>query len=275
MITEYKIACAGVKKKVIYHFNDSHLTEYDALSTEEEREIAQKRTESWERVRADFAQTYGEPYGANQKQPPAKHFENLLAEAEKGDALVIAGDMMDYVSPANVRFCDKALGRFRKPFVAVCGNHEKAADIPAEGTAVSAMRKPVQVADLGDLQIIGLDNSLRAVTREQNEELERLLSGGKKSVVVIHVPIMCPANEAALQRSGQYFQFNYADCPRENLDCIEIIKSHEKDIAAVLAGHLHYLNTANLTKDLFQFVASQAIVGNMNRYIIGDYNEIR
>lgn len=275
MITEYKIVCAGVKKKVIYHFNDSHLTEYDSQSAAGERERAQKATEAWERVRADFAQTYGEPYGAKQKQPPAKHFENLLAEAEKGDALVIAGDMMDYVSPANVRFCDKALSGFKKPFLAVCGNHEKAEDIPEEGTAVSAMRKPVQVTDLGDLQLIGLDNSRRAVTREQNEELERLLSGGKKSAVVIHVPIMCPANEAMLQRNGQYFQFNYAGCPRENLDCIEIIKSHENDIAAVLAGHLHYLNTANITKDLFQFVASQAIVGNMNRYIIGDYDEIR
>ncbi|MBR0230679.1 MAG: metallophosphoesterase [Clostridia bacterium] len=274
MITEYKIACEGVGKKVIYHLNDSHLTEYDARSTEEERESALKRTESWERVRADFARCYGEPYGDRQKQPPAKHFENLLAEAEKGDALVIAGDMMDYVSPANLRFCDKALGGFKKPFLAVCGNHEKAEEIPAD-SLLAAMREPVQTLDLGDLLIIGLDNSRRLVTREQNEELERLLSGGKKAVVVMHVPIMCPANEERLRQNGQYFQFNYDSCPRENLDCIEIIKSHEKDIAAVLAGHLHYLNAANLTKDLFQFVASQAIVGNMNRYVIGDYDEIR
>ncbi|MBR5746947.1 MAG: metallophosphoesterase [Clostridia bacterium] len=274
MITEYKIACEGVKKKVIYHFNDSHLTEWDGESSEAERENAQKRTESWERVRADYARGYGEPYEAKQRLAPAKHFENLLTEAKKGDALVIAGDMMDYVSPANVRFCEKALGGFAKPFVSVCGNHENAAEIPAD-SVLSGMREPVQTLDLGDLLIIGLDNSRRSVTAAQNEELERLLSGGKKAVVAMHVPIMCPANEARLKPNGVYFQFNYEGCPRENLDCIEIIKSHEKDVAAVLAGHLHYLNTANLTKDLFQFVASQGIVGNMNRYIIGDYDEIR
>ena len=44
MITEYKIVCAGVKKKVIYHFTDSHLTEYDSQSAAGERERAQKAT---------------------------------------------------------------------------------------------------------------------------------------------------------------------------------------------------------------------------------------
>ncbi len=273
MITEYKIICSGIKKKVIYHFSDTHLTEYDELSSKEEIDKAIHQTESWERVRADFARHGAEPYGEYEKRAPGYHFCRALETAKDGDALAIAGDLLDYVSPANIRFAEKHLSAFDKPYVAVCGNHENSLELPQTG-ALSQMARPVSVCDLGDLQLIGVDNSKRNVSAEQNDALRALLENGKKSVIVMHVPVMCESNAHKLKQSGVYFQFNYEGCPDENIDFINIIDTHSQNVVMVLAGHLHYSNYALISGKVPQFVSSQGIIGNINKYVIGEENEI-
>lgn len=273
MITEYKIVCKGIKKKVIYHFSDSHLTEYDSLSTPEEIEKAKSATEAWERVREHFARHGGEPFGEYEKLSPAYHFRKLLEIAKDGDALVLAGDTFDYVSNANLRFADKCLADFDKPIAAVCGNHESRKAIPSDGK-LAKMGNDFYVVRLDDINIICVDNSQRIVTPEQNNALDYELSSGKKAIVVIHVPVMCEQNEKQLKLSGVYFQFNYEGCPEENLEFIKIIEKHAQNVIAVLAGHLHFSNYALLPGNVPQFVSSQAIVGNINRYVIGDADEL-
>ena len=273
MITEYKIVCEGVKKKTIYHFSDTHLTEFDELSSDEEKEKAAKMTEAWERVRAEFARVGGEPYDVYERQPYTTHFTNLLKIAEDGDALVIAGDMLDFSCGGNIRFAEKELAKFSKPYVSVCGNHESRKSFPDSGP-LACMGKAIQTVDLGDMLIIGVDNSQRIVTNELNEELEKLLSAGKKAMIVLHVPIMCEGNEQKLKKSGVYFQFNYEGCPKENLEFINIIEKHAENVIAVLAGHLHYSNYALLPGSVPQFVSSQGIVGDMNKYVIGGMDEL-
>ncbi|MBP5657494.1 MAG: metallophosphoesterase [Clostridia bacterium] len=273
MITEYKIVCNGIKKKVIYHFSDSHLTEYDSLSTPEEIEKAKSATEAWERVREHFARHGGEPYGEYEKLSPAYHFRKLLEIAKDGDALVLAGDTFDYVSNANLRFADKCLADFDKPIAAVCGNHESRKAIPSDGK-LAKMGNDFYVVRLDDINIICVDNSQRIVTPEQNNALDYELSSGKKALIVIHVPIVCEQNESKIKPSGVYFQFNYEGCPEENLEFIKIIEKHAQNVIAVLAGHLHFSNYALLPGNVPQFVSSQAIVGNINRYVIGDADEL-
>lgn len=273
MITEYKIVCEGVEKKTIYHFSDTHLTLTDSLSTAEEKEKAQNMTVSWERVRAEFARMGGEPYGEYEKQSPEVHFENLLDTAKDGDALVIAGDMLDFMCGANLRFAEERLSHFEKPFVSVCGNHESRKAFPKTGP-LADMGCDIQVVRLGDMNIIGVDNSKRAVSADTNEALSHELSDGTKAIIVIHVPIMTAGNEYKLKKSGVYFQFNYEGCPEENLEFIKIIESHAENVIAVLAGHLHYANYALLPGNVPQFVSSQGIVGDMNKYVIGGKDDI-
>lgn len=269
LVHEHIIPFKGVKKKIIYHFSDSHLTEFDEFSDQTETEKAKKQTAAWENVRAGFASAYGEPYGEGQKASGKEHFENLINACADGDALVIAGDTLDYVSGANLRLAANGFERIKCPFIAVCGNHEKAEDIP-DGTAVSPMKLPVQTVDLGDLLIIGFDNSKRVITKEQAEALNRAYESGKAVIVAFHVPIMTAGNEQALRRAGEYFQLNYDGCPKENLEFIDIIKSNASRTAAVLAGHLHFNNISEITDGVTQYVSTQGITGNINRYVIGE-----
>lgn len=268
-IHEYVIPFKGIRKKQIYHFSDSHLTEYDSLSSEEEIAKAKKMTEAWEGVRKGFCDAYGEEYGELQKQSPSTHFQSLLEVSEDGDALVLAGDTLDYVSGANIRLFDACMSGFTKPYIAVCGNHELPKDIP-DGYLYSAAKKPIQVTELDDMIIVGLENARREIVREQLDALKTLLSGEKPLLIAMHVPIMTDGNRERLEKSGVYFQLNYEGCPSENIELIELIKSNREKIIAVLAGHLHYSDVSSITEGVTQYVTSQGITGNINRYIIGE-----
>lgn len=269
LLHEHIIPFKGIKKKVIYHFSDSHLTEYDEISDEAEAEKAKKQTEAWEGVRKGFAVAYGEPYGEAQQQSPKTHFENLLRCSESGDALVIAGDTLDYINGANLRLSEKMLSALTVPYIAVCGNHELPKNIP-DGYRISDAKKPIQTLDLGDMVIVGVENAQRKISNEQLDEINAVLDSGKPILIVMHVPVMTEGNKHLLEKNGVYFQLNYEGCPDENIAFINLIKSRNDRIIAVLAGHLHYGNISEIAPGVTQYVSSQGVTGNINRYVIGE-----
>lgn len=269
LIHENVIPFEGIKKKTIYHFSDSHLTEYDELSDEAEAEKAKKHTAAWEGVRKGFCDAYGEPYGEAQMASPSAHMANLLSCAADGDALVIAGDTLDYINGANLRTSERLLSSVKIPYIAVCGNHEPISEIP-DGYEVSKMKQPIQRIDFEDMVIVGLDNHQRRITREQIDALSGIVSEGKPIIIVMHVPIMNDENRELLTKCGVYFQLNYDGCPEENLEFIDFIKENGKKIIAVLTGHLHFGNVSRISAEVTQYGSSQGITGNINKYIIGE-----
>ena len=268
LIHNYKISAKGIPKKVIYHFSDIHLAEYDAFSDEQEKLKAIERTHIWENRRITNAKLHNEPHSEEQQQSAYHHFLNLLAEAEKGDALIMTGDICDYISGANIRTVNNCLNKLTVPFMYVCGNHEQVQLIP-DGDVVSQIKNPVQILDLGDVVIFGVDNSRREVTAEQNEQLKKALLLGKPLIVAMHVPIMTEGNKDKLEKGGAYVQFNRKDATKEVFEFVDLIKENSDKIITVLAGHLHYINNTQITPDVMQYVSSQGILGNINRYEIG------
>ena len=269
VIHSHKISAAGIPKKVIYHFSDVHLAVQDDLSTPEENQRAMAASAGWANGRLDFAEKYGEPASRAQQKSSEAHFIDLLKLFEDGDAVVMAGDLCEYVSPANLRFLDSRLGSLDIPWLAVCGNHDKAEDIP-EGYGFSRVKEPVQILDLGDLVLFGIDNSLRTVTARQNALLRQTLAMGKPLIIVMHIPIMTEGNKALLTDCGEYFRLNHPDADRETLEFIHILERNTDRILAVLAGHLHFGNISEIAPGLTQYVSSQGLLGNVIRYEIGE-----
>ena len=62
LLHEYVIPAKGVKRKIVYHFSDTHLTEYDELSSAEETEKAKKAIREMggeiEEIKEDLIQSY-------------------------------------------------------------------------------------------------------------------------------------------------------------------------------------------------------------------------
>lgn len=269
LLHEYHIPVKGIKRKTIYHFSDTHLAEFDELSTEKEIAGSKKTTEAWERVRKSFAESHGEPFGEAQMLPAKEHFKNLMNASKDGDAVIIAGDMFDYVSPTNVRFAQKEFENCPCPIIALCGNHENPDNIP-DGTLVSAMKEPIQTLEFEDLIVLGIDDSKREISEVQYQALENAYESGKKVLLAMHVPIMTEGNENALMKAGVYFQLNHAGCPELNLKFIELIKANADKTVAVLCGHLHFANNTYIADGVMQYVSTQGITGNLNKYIIGE-----
>jgi 3',5'-cyclic AMP phosphodiesterase CpdA len=268
LIHEYKVPAPGIRKKVIWHFSDIHLSEYDTLSTEEEVLRAKAASEGWEETRRYFAVKNGEPWEPEQRLPASDHLKTLLELAKTGDALLVAGDMSEYISPANMRCLDEALGDFPVPWLAVCGNHDPADQIP-EGYTYSRIRAEVQILELEDMVILGLDDSQRAVNAGQLETLKRLLRGEKPLLILMHVPFSTPENRAILEECGEYFRLDHPQATPEAEVFRELIRENAHKIVAVMAGHLHFGNVSELVPGVTQYVSSQGILGYINRYEIG------
>lgn len=268
LIHDYKIPVPGIRKKVIWHFSDIHLSEYDALSTPEEVLRAKESAEGWEETRRYFAVKNGEPWEPEQRIPAAEHLKALLELAKTGDALLVAGDMSEYISPANMRHLDEAFGSFPTPWLAVCGNHDPADQIP-EGHVYSRVKQEAQILELEDMVILGLDDSQRAVNAGQLETLKRLLRGEKPLLILMHVPFSTPENRAILEECGEYFRLDHPQAGPEAEVFRELIRENAHKIVAVMAGHLHFGNVSELVPGVTQYVSSQGILGNINRYEIG------
>lgn len=267
-ITRYDIPVKGVKKKTLCHFSDIHLTAYDDLSTPEEKAFAIEQTEGWMETRRFFAEKYGCPTGEAQMADSRVQFSRLLALANTTDAAVITGDIMNNVTPGDVRATEAGLASLQVPFVAVCGNHEKAKDLP-DGMLLSVMKEPVSVVDLGDLQLVGVDNSTRIITPAQLARVQQLLSTGKPTVVAIHVPMLTPDNYGAVYGCGEYFRMNDFDgCPPENDRFRTLVST--PPVVAVLAGHLHFQSVTEIANGVVQYGVNQGITGNVHLYTIGE-----
>lgn len=268
VIHEYVIPLESVSKKVLFHFSDSHLCEYSDTTAEQTREFAIQRTKDWIGGRAHFANKFGEPLTKEQELPHREHLSRLISVANGGDAAVLAGDLMDFISRDNLSALDDELSRLTVPYVAVCGNHENANDIPS-GRVCSSMALPVQKLDLGDVVIMGFDNSRHTLTAEQVAALEGEIKSGRPVIVVMHIPILTEENAHLLIDGSTYHHINRDVSDADTLRFVEVIKQNTASIPLVLAGHLHYGNVSRVAENTVQYVSSQAIAGHVNKYIIG------
>ena len=96
-----------------------------------------------------------------------EYFAQLLqASAADGNALLVAGDLFDYTSGANIRAYDKCFGNLPLPYMMVRGNHESIHAIP-DDSRMAEIKRPVQILDLGDVILAGFDDAKRVITQEQ------------------------------------------------------------------------------------------------------------
>ena len=262
---DYKIPVKGVSKKILYHISDIHLNHSDDPAAPQQPLTYETWVQGW----PGFSKVHNEPYDLAQMKFPEEHLNCLLELANQGDAIVMTGDICDKVSHTNLQILDEALGKVDKPWLAVCGNHDLAQDIP-DGYLYSRIKAPVQILDLGDLILFGLDNAQRQVTSVQTEALRQVMEQGKPVIVAMHLPIMTDDNRDILINCGDYFRLNHPEATEETLAFIDCIKENPGKIVAVLAGHLHFHIESQVAPGIPQFVNSQSVLGNINRYEIGE-----
>ena len=264
LVYRYRIPIKNVKLKRIYQFSDTHLALWDEFSTKEEKERAIARTADWDKGRFSFAKSFGEPCGEAQSMPASTFFLELLEASKKADALIMAGDIVDFHTDGNVRFLADAFQNYPIPYMPLCGNHDEPEKLPADHPYKPA-ENAVQKIDLGDMVILGYDDSKRIITQDQIDILKDTLLGGKPILIAMHIPIMTECGD-------DYYYLNYDGCPDENREFVELIQKNAEKIIAVTCGHLHGNKVCDLCPGLTQYVSSQGLIGSLSVYEIGEYN---
>lgn len=266
IVYEYKIPLKNAKKTVVYQFSDVHLTEYDALSSDGERAFAIYQSPRWGNMRKYYANAHREPFEAAQKIPPLEHFKNLVSLAKTGDAFIMAGDILDVVSGANIRAFEGVLSGVKTPYIYVCGNHEPSAELPDGFIA----KNPVQKIELDDFNILGFNNEDRIISKSQLDFLKSELQTNKKVIIAMHVPVLCESNREKVESLGEYFRLNNSDSTAETLEFIDVINKNADKIIMLTCGHLHFNYSSPLGSGVIQTISSQGITGSINKYIIGE-----
>ena len=241
--------------------SDLHLAVFDGLSDDAEREKAESCEATWMKLREDFTRWHSEPFDDSKRIPSVQVLKKMLALAEemKPEALLMTGDMLDFVGPAGVRLMREALAGYGGRLVYVDGNHDA-------GTG-SAQMGCDRVARLDGFTVVGIDNGGMSVSDGQLAELKALCAEGTPLIIAQHVPALTEASRDKIVGFGEYF---YIDEASHNANAAELVRIErdEQAVRAVLCGHLHCFVRSEVAEGKPQLCASSALCGFVHRITV-------
>ena len=260
------IKAKGLKKpRRFLHISDAHTAVAFENASEEERAFAEKQTHRW---------SMGE-------RTSNEAFEEMLhyVRAVRPDALLIAGDAVDYVGEANAAMIKDRLLALKEEGISslyAFGNHEGASyreDIPdfrahyGLYSEVMGEDPSFQVMDLGDLLLVAVEDSMRDITEEQLCKMKAVCKDAKARgisiLLLMHVPICAEAlAPRVLKTWGPSFMLgSLASDSATVQEFCALVKAEDSPIAAVLAGHIHYAQKGEVAKGRMQYVSAPAFEG--------------
>ena len=255
-----RLSIPGVRgEHVIMHITDTHVNVCDEEGTEEEREKAEKQEEMWRTFKEKFARANGEPYGDPQRITTLEAFEKQLALAEelKPEALLLAGDNLEYTHPAGARYLTRRLGEYSGKLLCVPGNHE---DLVCGELWSPGVRK----LDFDGFRIVAVDDSRKTVSDADLEALRALCEEKIPIILLCHIPLSTPncKDECKEKMTGlnDYFYID-GETADENGRAFVSLCEHNDTIKAVLCGHVHGYYAMELAPGKKQIIGSQGMAG--------------
>ncbi len=259
---ESRLTVAGLDRSYrILHISDSHISAIDALSTPEEAETARRSEAQWAQYKRHFANQFGEPFYPCHEISSMAAFDRVLdyCRAASPDLLVLAGDILDYIHPAGMRFLKERLSALPFPYLFVSGNHE--GGCPDRQFLHSLTDgDSVQIRDFGAFRVLGIDDAQKTVSDDQLSTLQTLLKDGIPTIVVMHIPIATDRNRTAMSAFEEYYVLD-ADTDDKNGAALVKLLSESDSVIQLLCGHLHGMSETEIAPHKNQFCSSSALTG--------------
>ncbi|MGM9653227.1 MAG: metallophosphoesterase family protein [Eubacteriales bacterium] len=280
-LSRYTVSVGAQKPFTVCHMSDNHICRADGRDDERKRALAARRANEF---------TGGYP---RQQEETA---EELLREVRaRGIPLLHTGDLIDFVSHANLDYARECLAGI--DVLMAAGNHEfsqyvgeawedeayKAQSL-ARVTAALPAGSLFGVRILEGVKFVTLDNNYYYVTPGQLARLRAELSDGMPAVLAVHNPLFCEdLYRQITEVCGREQPPFLCGCPEERLRHLEERRySQQKpdettraflaycescpNLRAVFAGHLHRGYASVLDSGIPQYVAGAAYRGEMNEY---------
>lgn len=265
----------------LLHVTDTHLTCADERDDERKLALSARRTR-------DLHNEHGEIEA---------YLNEQIAYAEKNcDLLVHTGDLIDFVSAANVEKARKIVKNEKVFFIA--GNHEYSRYVgEAWEDNAYRMNSYMQMGGgfgvpmfynsraVGGVNIVAMDNSYYLFAEWQRQRLLLEIEKGLPIILMFHDPLfeeslydyhmaipgadctyLVGCDEAHLLPYSEFRAVQQRP-DQPTLDMIDLIKS-EPLIKAVLTGHLHFDFESMLTPTLPQYVTDCGYKGAARELIV-------
>ena len=252
----------------VLHISDTHLAFCDREERPGLMEHARKRTELFGGMQEEALRT------------------SIAWAKEHTDYLVHTGDIIDFVSEANLRKVRECFGDAAGAVTGSAGNHEyqercespKATGLTeaafrarhaAEVDAVLPFAAGFSSTVVNGVNFVAIDDAYRRITAEQMTKFEAEVKKGLPIVLLMHVPPfterLCEAKTKYFNLTGKYRGPQLADRAKGSFigcgfdaptdDFLRYLRS-EKALKGILAGHIHLT-----AQDRFSPTAMEYVIG--------------
>ena len=248
------VVIPGVERPYTFlHISDAHVAYAYETDSEGGKALAEKQAHAWNQA-GIF---------------PIDALANVLeyADETKPDAILMAGDVVDYFTESNVKYLAGMLSGCKTECLCVPGNHEYAGNATFEdmrSTLSPLMRGTPDfwVRDFGAFVVVGVCDGTYRFTAEQVEKLKAVIALDKPILMVLHLPIrsevLSPYVEKSWWNCDVTIGGTFHGTDEATEEFLALVKSEESHVAAIFAGHLHYDHAGEFAPGRMQYVSAPA-----------------
>jgi len=257
----------GLKREYkLIHFSDVHMVTYKETDSKEVIDEAIRCENVWLKQKKDFADGHHEHYDESHFIPSTKCLSNIIdyINQEKPIGVVLTGDIIDYYSESNYEELCIQCGNLNYPFVFACGNHETPTNRYLD---LTYNEDGFMVLEFDEFKIVSLDNSTKKVTKETLDNLKDELADNKPIIMAMHIPVCTSYNKEIISRYDPYFLIDENNEDITTKEFVYILKNN-KNIKAILCGHVHGYCESTYAPNKKQYCASSGLIGKVNKIIV-------
>jgi len=171
------------------------------------------------------------------------------------DFVAFGGDMVDFCSDANIKALSDGLENIKAPYIYVRSDHDtepywlanQDKEECTDRQNLVAENSDVLVYDLGELIILGVNNSNKEMSEETYTQIKRVMEIGKPVIIVTHVPVEPSEGDelktfSETNRDGQHIYLGYTGDRMPTYTeryYLSEIYDDNSPVVAVLAAHMH------------------------------------
>lgn len=206
-------------------------------------------------------------------------FGQIISNANQAglDGVLLGGDIIDFLSIANLEWLNDNLERLEAPSMLVTADH----DLTCWWTDYSEEEQkelreqlpyePLQVMDYHEFLIVGISNTTSPIQEEVVKQLKDIFALGKPVIIVQHVPIASIVDNELKEKSREAWNGKALlwgeDCSYEvdgtTQEYLNMINDPESPVVAVLTGHLHFEYEGRINDKVKQYLFSPAYTGEV------------
>lgn len=201
------------------------------------------------------------------------------ANAEKLDAVLMGGDMLDYYSEANETYFSEQIAELEVPYLFALGNHEfflPWEEVVAEDAVIydwfADENRAFQILEYEEFVICAIDNEAYDVNEASYVAMKKWLEAypDMPMILLAHVPFYTEEDRTLLDTSvsvwGQALVIGTGEGTRDTSAVsrafLELILDEESPVVAIFTGDNHFYHKGNLTEDIVQWVGAPAYAGD-------------